>query len=76
MYIPLNIKKFLFDYENSKFYECNKTVAKDIINLMGSNHTQNMTHNDRILNGFKYFSTTMESLYIKYTLTAGTLLGK
>ena len=72
---PFNLKKFLFDYKYSKFYECNRTLAAELVDRLGENYTQSSTKNEKIMNGIRKFSQTMESLYKPYFLFAGTLLG-
>ena len=73
---PLNIRKFLFDYKYSKFYECNTTLAAELVERLGETYSQNSTRNEKIIDGIKYFSRTIESLYKPYFLFGGSLLGK
>ena len=72
---PFNIKKFLFDYKYSKFYECNRTLAAELVDRFGVNYTQSSTRNEKIMDGIKHFSETMELLFKPYFLFGGTLLG-
>ena len=72
---PLSLKKFLFDYKYSKFYECNSLLADKTIRRLGEAYRQNSSRNEKIMDGIKYFSQTIQSLYKPYFLFGGTLLG-
>ena len=73
--VPSNIKRFLFDYEHSKFLECNRELAKKNRELMGANYTQNGKRNKMISSVMVHISETLESFYKHYFLAGGTLLG-
>lgn len=75
--VPSNIKRFLFDYENSKFYECNHELGNMTkLTQLGLNNTQNMTKNQQnTLNGLIDYAKTFETFFIKYTLVSDTLSG-
>ena len=75
MIIPLNLQAFLYDYKYSSFIECDKDLAALNVARI-PNYIQNATKNEKILNGIRYFTQTMESLYKPYFIICGTLLGK
>ena len=68
LYVPSNIKSFLYDYKYSKFLECNYKLAKKLIEKQGANYTQNKERNVKILIGLRKFSEVMNDLFIPYTL--------
>ena len=71
----LNLKRFLYDYEHSKFIECNKTSAERNLNIYGQNYRQTSEHLSRIMPGLQFLSQSLEKFYKNYTLISGTLLG-
>lgn len=70
--VPLNVKKFLFDYSHSTFLECNEELAWQNLKV---NYTQNTLLNDLVSKGLNYISNSLESYYKNYWLAGGTLLG-
>ena len=74
--IPSNLKRFLYEYDHSVFYECNKAAVIENSKRFGNNYTQNKQMNEKIVPEIIYFSTVMERLYLSYGLISGTLLGK
>lgn len=70
--MPLNVKKFLFDYSHSTFLECNEELARQNLNV---NYKQNTTLNYQISQGLNYISNTLDSYYKNYWLAGATLLG-
>lgn len=75
LYLPENPKRFLYEYTNSKFYECNRALAQENINRSNGRYMQYMDHNMEIIKGLNQIKKIMDSFYIRYSLTAGTLLG-
>ena len=71
--LPVNIKKFLFDYEHSRFIECNEVMAKANLN---NNYQQNLTQLKLIQPSLQYIVQFLESINKHYWLSGGTLLGK
>ena len=71
--MPANIEKFLYDYKNSKFIECDHEMAQKL--KASSNYTENEERNMNIRKGLVKFSEVMDSLFIPYSLFGGTLLG-
>jgi hypothetical protein len=75
MFIPSNLKKFLFDYNVSKFIECNRTLAVNNLRLLGDSYKQNVDRNKMLSPVMSHISKTLEGLYKHYWLAGGTLLG-
>ena len=73
--IPANIKKFIFDYNVSKFIECNRTLADHNLRVIGEKYKQNEERNKMLLPVMSHISKTLERLYKHYWLAGGTLLG-
>ena len=69
--VPDNLKKFLFDYEQSRFIECNRTLANNNVKLMGANYTQNSKRNKMISGVITHISDSLESFYKHYWLAGG-----
>ena len=70
--MPKDIKRFLFEYDHSEFLECDKSLA----NTIKSNfYKQNDKRNENISKDLKLLTKFLESLYIHYWLSGGTLLG-
>ena len=70
--VPKDIKKFLFDYDHSKFIECNREMARDLIS---ESYHQNQRINKEVEPNMIYITKKLESLNIHYWLSGGTLLG-
>ena len=70
--IPNKLPNFLFDYNHSRFVECNRELAVATLSL---NFTQNKTLNNRINSNVNYFQTSLLDLKKRYWLAGGTLLG-
>ena len=73
--IPLNVRKFLFDYEHSAFIECNEDLAKKTLSTY-FNYFQNPSKNEFVSHEMKHITDSLENLYKDYWLSDGTLLGK
>lgn len=65
--IPSNINTFLFDFQNSKFIECNTTLTKI---------TQDKIKNKKFVKVLKYVTSKLENMNKRYWLSSGTLLGR
>ena len=74
--VPTDVKRFLFDYDHSKFIECNKFLTKKNLDTLGDSYAQNEVRNAMITPITKYISNSLESYYKHYWLAGGTLLGK
>ena len=70
--IPSDLKSFLYNYQNSKFIECDRNLVKRNKN---SFYEQNVTKNERMMSSFRYFTNYLESIHMNYWLFGGTLLG-
>jgi hypothetical protein len=75
LYVPSKIDDFLFDYESSKFLECNRELAFENLNTLGANYTQNLKRNKMLQPVISHISKTLEKLHKHYWLAGGTLLG-
>lgn len=73
--VPSDINKFLFDYNNSKFLECNRTAVEANFKASKYKYFQNETINQRVKHTLKYLTNVLESSNKHYWLTGGTLLG-
>jgi fukutin len=71
-FVPSNIDKFIFDYKNSKFLECNQLLVKQNYN---HKYVQNETINKIISPVIEHITQTLEGLEKHYWLAGGTLLG-
>lgn len=72
--VPSNINKFLFDYNVSKFLECNRTMALNLQNL-NDKYRQDLIKNKMLLPVITHIMSTLEGLSKHYWLAGGTLLG-
>ena len=70
-----NIEKFMFDYEHSKFIECNNEMAKNITLMETGKYEQNKELNSKVFPCMIELVESIESLYKRYWLTSGALLG-
>lgn len=68
-----NIDKFLFDYQHSKFIECNSELASNYTS--SGKYEQKEDLNKRITPCMIELADTLESMYKRYWLSSGTLLG-
>ncbi len=73
--IPSDIKKFLFDYQHSKFIECNRKYAKESVKHMGDKYSANELQIIKARDGFVYVKSVLEGMRKNYWLAAGSLLG-
>ena len=73
--IPEDIDKYFFDYEHSKFIECNNELAKNISKLQNGKFEQNNELNGKIMPCLNELVQKLENMKKKYWLTSGTLLG-
>lgn len=71
IYIPSPIKQFLFDYDHSKFIECNHKLS--IINAKDIEKNRNKL--TKVFNSLSYLTKSLESMHKHYALLEGTLLG-
>ena len=76
IWIPIDIKKFLFDYSHSKFIECNSTMANYNLQKYPDKSQQNKDLNNKINPGLIYIKKILESSYKKYWIASGSLLGQ
>ena len=67
----MDTKHFLYQYNNSKFIECNHKLAQSTSKFQKQNPTKNQLYVSR----FKYVKDFLESNQKVYWLIAGTLLG-
>ncbi len=74
-YIHSNLKHFLYEYENSKFLECNRTMLKENQKKLGPSYAIDEKKKNRIASDIEYVANSLESFYKKYWLDSGTLLG-
>ncbi len=74
--IPNNLRKFLYNYNHSRFLECLQNTENFNKKLIEKNEKQNITKNAMIKPYLKYLKDYFESLYKNYWLISGTLLGK
>ncbi len=74
-YVPSKLKQFLFDYDHSKFIECNREMAKMNLKKIGPSYAQNIKRNKMISKVTEHISDTLDSFYKHYWLAGGTLLG-
>jgi hypothetical protein len=72
--LPSNIKQFLYNYENSKFIECNQDLVQ-INKFRKEKYEQNMTKNEVMMSSLKYVTRFLEDNQKHYWLFGGTLLG-
>ncbi|CAF0938365.1 unnamed protein product [Brachionus calyciflorus] len=75
VYKPQNIQKFLYDYKNSEFIECNYDLAKYNYVSSGYRYRQNLTKNEIVSTKLDYIKQIIESYHKDYWLAGGTLLG-
>ena len=73
--VPENIKRYLYDYDHSKFIECDQELAKNISSLYDGVLKQNDTMNKKLMPCMVKLVQTLEGMYKNYWLTSGTILG-
>jgi len=73
--IPSNLNRFLFDYDHSKFIECNSSLANRNIQVNGKKYEQNHEKNAKISKVIEYISEKLENFSKHYWLAGGSLLG-
>jgi hypothetical protein len=73
--IPENLKKFFYDYNHSKFLECNSEMAKMNFFLSNGTYRQNDTLNTKVKPCFVNIAQELENMLVPYWLSSGTLLG-
>lgn len=71
-HIPSPLKQFLFDYKHSKFIECRSDLAQ----IIRKKVTFNIKKSEKIIKSLRYLTNTLESMYKRYSILEGTLLGK
>ena len=75
-YIPSNIKKFLFDYEHSKFIECNRSMAKINRNLNKTNYgSKHKKREKEIPVCLEHMLNYLDKNYKRFWMVSGTMLG-
>jgi hypothetical protein len=74
--IPENLDRFFYDYDHSKFLECNSELAQQNYQLSNGNYAQNTFRNERMMPCFVHAIQQLESMYKNYWLSSGSLLGK
>ena len=67
--------KFLYDYEHSKFIECNRKHAEESKKQMGKTYETGDIQNVKARHGLTYVKSVLEDFRKNYWLAAGTLLG-
>ena len=75
MRIPFKLDSFIFDYYNSKFIECNRSLAERTVKLFGLKYAQNQVKNEKTIKLLNYTISKLENLKKKWWLAAGSLLG-
>ena len=75
IYVPSNIKKFLFDYEHSKFIECNRTMAEINRNSNKSYRSIQEEKEKKISVCLAYILNQLDSNYKRFWMVSGTMLG-
>ena len=71
-----NLKHFLYEYENSKFLECNRTILKENQKKLGPTYAIDENKKNRISGVIEYVADSLEKFFKNYWLDSGTLLGK
>ena len=71
MIVPLDIGNFLFQYQHSKFIECNHQLAESTHKIQKQNPIKNIFYVSR----YRYVRDLLESNKKIYWLMSGTLLG-
>ena len=72
--IPSDIDQFLYDYNHSKFLECNSKYAKESLKLTGNGSGISAEAKNKF-KSIKNVTSILEKLRKKYWIAAGTLLG-
>ena len=75
IWIPIDIKKFLFDYSHSKFIECNSTMANYNLQKYPDKSQQSTLLHNNVKPGLFQIKKVLESSYKKYWIASGGLLG-
>ena len=70
--VPMDIERFHYDYEHSKFLECNRELARQV--LVGT-YKQNNEKNKRLSKPASHIQDILQSFNKHYWLAGGTLLG-
>jgi hypothetical protein len=73
--IPLDLDRYLFDYDHSKFIECNSSLAIRSIQINEKKYEQNAEKNAKISKVIEYISEKLENFSKHYWLAGGSLLG-
>jgi len=71
-HIPINMKKFLFDYDHSVFLECNK---KALSKNEKQGYKLSSVRHESVKLGLGYITDSLEMMFIRYWLSDGSLLG-
>jgi len=70
--VPSDFKKFTFDYNNSKFIECDEQL---VYRNQRYSYMQNQELNLNVSKDLSYLSQILVSRYKHFWLSGGTLLG-
>ncbi len=73
--IPDNIDRFVYDYEHSKFIECNSKLANENYELSNGAYSQNTEKVKKLMPCLIYLADELENMYKHYWMSSGTLLG-
>ncbi len=74
-YVHSNLRHFLYEYENSKFLECNRTTQNQNKKRLGPTYEINEHKKRNYTDVIEYVANSLESYYKNYWLESGTLLG-
>ena len=66
-YIPSNLDAFIFDYDHSKFIECNRILSQYVQKKSGPSYRQNIKRNRMISKVTEHISKTLQSFKKHYT---------
>ena len=69
--MPTNPGKFVYDYQYSKFIECNRTSA----DIVMQKYPQNIEKNKNLISSMMYIRSVIEGMRKPYWLMSGTVLG-
>ena len=73
--VTQNVKRLLFDYKNSRFIECDRSLANRNLVVNGSSYKQDLKKNGMISSKLEYVTSELENMHRHYWLAGGTLLG-
>jgi hypothetical protein len=70
--MPVNLKRFRFEYDHSEFFECDRSLA---IKNRSPDYSPNFEKNNQLFPGMIHITEYLTSIYRHYWLAGGTLLG-